>query len=221
MAPPERLAHTPASVEVAALGATDPRMRALAEAVGRIDIRVERDRFRSLASAIVGQQLSTKAAETIWGRVAALTPIEPESVLGASPEALRAAGLSGAKTRYLFDLAERVVTGDVALDALDGLDDEAVIAEVCRVKGVGRWTAGMFLIFSLGRPDVLALDDAGLLRSAGWLLGLGGPADAAALRAAGEAWRPYRTVASLYLWGALDRGLVPRTAQPGGLTPRE
>jgi len=103
----------------------------------------------------------------------------------------------------------------------DALEDEAVIAEVTRVKGVGRWTAEMFLLFSLARPDVLALDDGGLLRAAGWALELGRPATGAELATAGEAWRPYRSVASLYLWACLDRRLVPRNGAPGGLTPRE
>jgi DNA-3-methyladenine glycosylase II len=119
------------------------------------------------------------------------------------------------------DLAERVHTGDLVLESLDALPDDAVIAEVTRVKGIGRWTAEMFLLFSLKRPDVLAVDDGGLLRAAGWALELGRPATGAELASAGEAWSPYRSVASLYLWGCLDRGLVPRTGAPGGLTPRE
>jgi DNA-3-methyladenine glycosylase II len=104
---------------------------------------------------------------------------------------------------------------------MDAMDDDAVVAEVTRVKGVGRWTAEMFLLFSLARPDVLALDDGGLLRAAGWALELGRPATGAELAAAGEAWRPYRSVASLYLWACLDRRLVPRNGASGGLTPRE
>lgn len=195
-------------------------MGALADAVGVIDIEVGGDRFVSLGRAIVGQQLSTKAAATIWSRVVAVGPFAPESVLHASDAELRGAGLSGAKAVYVRDLASRVLSGSLDLEALDGLSDEEVIGEVTQVKGIGRWTAEMFLVFNLARPDVLALDDAGLLRAAGWLLELGRPADAAALAEAGRSWRPVRSVASLYLWGALDRGLVPRNGQPGGLTLR-
>lgn len=214
-----RLNYDRQSAEVVALS-DDPVMARVVEAVGEVSVGREHDRFTSLASAIVGQQLSTKAADTIWKRFAALGPMEPEAVLLLQEEQMRAVGLSGAKTRYVRDLAERVATGDLELDALDSLPDDAVIAEVTRVKGIGRWTAEMFLVFSLARPDVLALDDAGLLRAGGWALDLGRSATGPELFAAGEAWHPYRSVASLYLWASLDRGFVPRTAQPGGLTPR-
>jgi len=215
-----RLSYTPASMEVVALTA-DPVMARVISAVGDVSVGVEPDRFISLARAIVGQQLSTTAASTIWRRFAALGPMDPAAILELEETELRSVGLSGAKARYVRDLAERVATGDLQLDALDALDDEAVLADVTRVKGIGRWTGEMFLIFSLARPDVLALDDAGLLRAAGWALELGRSATAAEMAAAGEAWRPYRSVASLYLWASLDTGLVPRTSQPGGLTPRE
>jgi DNA-3-methyladenine glycosylase II len=215
-----RLHYSPRSPEVQLLAESDPRMGALADAVGVVDIGVGGDRFLSLGRAIVGQQLSTKASSTIWARVVALGGFVPASILAASDAELRGAGLSGAKTAYLRDLATRVLAGEVDLEALDALADEEVITELTRVKGIGRWTAEMFLIFNLARPDVLALDDAGLLRAAGWLLDIGRPADAATLAEAGTLWRPLRSVASLYLWGALDRGLVPRSGQPGGSVPR-
>lgn len=215
-----RLSYGPASPEVVAL-ASDPVMARITAAVGDVSVGVEADRFVALASAIVGQQLSTAAAKTIWKRFAALGPVEPAAVLALDEGAMRSVGLSGAKARYVRDLAERVASGDLDLDLLDPLEDEAVVAEVTRVKGIGRWTAEMFLVFSLARPDVLALDDGGLLRAGGWALELGRAATREELGAAGEGWKPYRSVASLYLWGSLDRGLVPRTAQPGGLTPRE
>ncbi|HEY5431874.1 MAG TPA: hypothetical protein VIL06_00520 [Coriobacteriia bacterium] len=177
-----RLTYGPASPEVVALAA-DPVMAAVTRAVGDVSVGVESNHFVSLASAIVGQQLSTAAANTIWRRFEALGPVEPAAVLE--------------------------------------LDDDAVVAEVTRVKGVGRWTAEMFLLFSLARPDVLALADGGLLRAAGWALELGRAATGDEFAAAGEAWRPYRSIASLYLWACLDRGLVPRTGAAGGLTPRE
>jgi DNA-3-methyladenine glycosylase II len=214
------LEYGPASPEVVALAA-DPLMAAVTRAVGEVRVGVEADRFRSLASAIVGQQLSGAAASTIWRRFESLGPVESASVLGLDEAAMRSVGLSGQEARYLRDLSERIFTGDLDLESLDALDDEAVIADVTRVKGVGRWTAEMFLLFSLARPDVLAVDDGGLLRAGGWALELGRAATGAELAAAGEAWRPYRSVASLYLWACLDRGLVPRNGAPGGLTPRE
>ena len=215
-----RLAYGPGSPEVAAL-ATDPVMERITRAIGDVSVGVETDRFVSLASAIVGQQLSTSAANTIWRRFEGLGPVEPAAVLELEEGAMRAVGLSGAKARYVRDLAESVCSGDLDLDSLDALGDDAVVAEVTRVKGVGIWTAEMFLLFSLARPDVLALADGGLLRAAGWALELGRAATGDEFAAAGEAWRPYRSVASLYLWACLDRGLVPRTGSAGGLTPRE
>jgi DNA-3-methyladenine glycosylase II len=199
------------SPEVRALAAADPRLGELTRAAGPVDVDNDHDMFASLARSITGQQLSTKAASTIWGRLVDGGLVSPEAVLSAGPDDLRARGLSRAKAAYLADLATHVLDGSLTESALDALDDDAVVAELTRVKGIGRWTAEMFLIFSLGRPDVLALDDAGLLRAAGWLLDVGGrSATAAELAEAGEAWRPYRSVASLYLWAALDRGLVPR-----------
>jgi DNA-3-methyladenine glycosylase II len=215
-----RLVYTPASPEVRSLAA-DPVMARVTAAVGDVSIRIESDRFTSLASAIVGQQLSTAAASTIWRRFAALGPVEPLAVLQHGEDELRGVGLSGAKVRYVRDLAERVVSGDLDLLRLDALDDTAVIADVTRVKGIGRWTAEMFLVFSLARPDVLALDDAGLLRAAGWALDLGRGATSEELARAGEAWRPFRSVASLYLWASLDHGLVARTGARGGSAPRD
>lgn len=206
---PARLSYSPISSEAASL-AVDPVMQRVISRVGDVSVRVEEDRFSALASAIVGQQLSTAAAATIWRRFAALGPLDAGAVLGRDDGELRAVGLSGAKVRYVKDLAGRVASGDLDLGALDALDDDAVVVEVTRVKGVGRWTAEMFLVFSLARPDVLALDDAGLLRAAGWALDLGREATREELAVAGEAWRPFRSVASLYLWASLDRGLVPR-----------
>jgi len=213
-----RHSYGPASPEVLALSA-DPVMARVTAAVGEVSVGVQADRFVALASAIVGQQLSIAAADTIWKRFAALGPVEPGAVLELEEGAMRSVGLSGAKTRYVRDLAERVASGDLDLGSLDSLTDDAVIAEVTRVKGIGRWTAEMFLVFSLTRPDVLALDDGGLLRAGGWALELGRAATREELGAAGEGWKPYRSVASLYLWGSLDRGLVPRTAQPTPPSP--
>ena len=180
----------------------------LIDTIGPLSVTPAANRFADLAGSIVSQQLSSKAASTIWGRFAALGPVTPEAILELTVEAMRGAGLSGAKVRYVRDLAEKVRDGDVDLHGLDHLSDDDVIEAITKVKGVGRWTAEMFLIFVLARPDVLALDDAGLRRAAGWVLGCEGPASGDELAVAGERWRPYRSTASLYLWGAIDRGMV-------------
>lgn len=196
------------SLAAKALRDADPALGRLIDAIGPLSVTPAENRFSDLAGSIVSQQLSSKAAATIWGRFAALGPVTPDAVLELTVEAMRGVGLSGAKVRYVCDLAEKVRDGEVDLYGLDHLSDDDVIQAVTTVKGVGRWTAEMFLVFVLARPDVLALDDAGLRRAAGWLLGREGTASSDELAAAGELWRPYRSTASLYLWGALDRGMV-------------
>ncbi len=166
-------------------------------------------RFRSLLRALVSQQLSVKAAATIFSRVLALLPGDdvcprPEAVLQLSPETLRGAGLSRQKASYLHDLSARIVAGTLRLDELDGLSDEEVMTALTEVKGVGRWTAEMILIFQLGRPDILPVDDVGVLRSIQNVYGLRRrPSEKQVLRM-GERWKPYRSIASWYLWAALD-----------------
>jgi len=163
--------------------------------------------FESLAGAIIGQQLSTKAAATIRGRVAALVGpgFEPAAILGKSPEELRAAGLSGAKARYLRELAEKVVAGIFSFETVAALDDESAVVALTELSGIGRWTAEMFLLFHLQRADVLALGDGGLQRAAN-LLYPRGRRKGDLLSRVGEPWRPYRSVASWYLWRHLDNG---------------
>jgi DNA-3-methyladenine glycosylase II len=165
------------------------------------------DAYGALLRAIVGQQLSVKAARSIYNRLMELfdgeTPT-PEQLLAAEPEALRTAGLSRAKVAYLRSLAEHVLSGELELDRLDDLSDEDVMREVTAVKGLGEWTAHMFLLFHLGRPDVLPVGDLGVRRAVERLYGLEGLPSAQELEALGERWRPYRSLASLYLWESLD-----------------
>jgi 3-methyladenine DNA glycosylase/8-oxoguanine DNA glycosylase len=159
--------------------------------------------------ALVSQQLSVKAAATIFSRVLALFPGDeacprPEAILQVSVETLRGAGLSRQKASYLHDLSARVVAGTLRLDELDDLSDDQVMTTLTAVKGVGRWTAEMILIFQLGRPDVLPVDDVGVLRSIQSVYRLRRrPSEEQVLRM-GERWRPYRSIASWYLWAALD-----------------
>jgi DNA-3-methyladenine glycosylase II len=194
----------------------DPRLASLIRTVGPLTITGRRDAFQSLARALIGQQLSVKAANTITERAVAACGggMTPEAVLAVPEEELRATGVSRPKIGYLMALAQAAADGELDYAKLSGLPDEAVVAALTKIKGVGRWTAEMFLIFSLGREDVLSLGDVGLRRAARWLYGSGEPdpvADEAAsvdLAQLGETWRPYRTIASLYLWEAVNRGLV-------------
>lgn len=187
----------------------DPALGAIIDAVGLLAHTPASDRFFELANAIVSQQLSLKSASTIWGRFEALGPVEPEAILALTEESMRGVGLSGAKTRYIRDLALNVADGRVNLHALDSLADDDVIEALMQVKGIGRWTAEMFLIFALDRPDVLAIDDAGLQRAAGWLLGCERPASREELGTAGERWAPFRSTASRYLWASLGNEPKP------------
>jgi DNA-3-methyladenine glycosylase II len=135
------------------------------------------------------------------GRLEALLgQVTPERILAVEPEQLRAVGLSGQKTRYLIDLAERTALGSLDLAALPDLDDDIVIAQLTAVKGIGRWTAEIYLMFALGRPDVLPADDLGLRYAAQQFYALPAPPPPAELRRMGELWRPHRSVASWYLW---------------------
>ncbi|HMI80732.1 MAG TPA: DNA-3-methyladenine glycosylase [Solirubrobacterales bacterium] len=198
-----------------ALAAADPTMGALIERVGPIDIKTrlrrrkeERpaDAYGALLRAIVGQQLSTKAARTIYLRVVELfdgaTP-SPEQLLEASEEDLRACGLSGRKTEYVRDLARHVLSGELELDRLDRLSDQEVIEEIVAVRGLGQWTAEMFLLFHLERPDVLSGGDLGIRKAIQIEYGLEEMPPPARVIEIGEPWRPHRSLASLYLWESL------------------
>lgn len=157
--------------------------------------------FHALTTAIISQQLSVKAADTIASRVAQLTerPFVAGAMLAVPADALRAAGLSSAKARYIHALARRVEDGTLNFPHLRRQSDEAVMAALTEVPGIGRWTAEMFLIFTLKRPDILSLGDAGLCRAVRQLYGAGADFENLA-----EPWRPYRSVASWYLWRHLD-----------------
>ncbi len=156
--------------------------------------------FHALATFIISHQLSAKAADTIERRVLEVVPtFSPSGFLAAPLEVLRKAGLSRAKAKYIIQLATRVNDGRLNLPALRHQADDDVLAVLTQLPGVGRWTAQMFLIFALRRPDILAIGDAGLQRAARLLYG-----DTAELQSVGQAWKPYRSVASWYLWRHLD-----------------
>jgi DNA-3-methyladenine glycosylase II len=190
----------------------DPVMRELIKRVGKLDLEARRrgrpaDAYGALVRSIVGQQLSTKAAATIYGRLTELyggrTPT-PQELLDTDPEAIRAAGMSRPKTSYLRDLAEHVLSGDLELERLTELSDEEITTELTAVKGLGVWTAHMFLIFHLQRPDVLPVGDLGVRSAIRNEYGLGELPDALEMTELAEPWRPHRSLASLYLWRSLD-----------------
>ena len=188
----------------------DPVLGAVIKTIGPCLMadRQRRDHLTALAGSVVSQQLSTKAAATIFGRFQALftpnAPLSAQAVLALDDQTLRGVGLSGQKVRYLRDLCERIVDGRLVLDEIESLDDEAVIARLTEVKGFGRWTAEMFLMFRLHRPDVLPVGDLGIVNAVQRLYTLRAKPDAKKLLKLGEAWRPYRSVASWYLWQSLQ-----------------
>ena len=190
----------------------DHVMRRIIDERGPIDPETDRrgsrpDPYEALARAIVGQQLSTKAARSIWERLVEIlggTFPEPSGLLAADAEVIRGAGLSRSKVNFLRDLSQRVEDGRLDLRRLMELPDEDVVATLTEIKGVGPWTAEMFLIFHLGRPDVISAGDLGIRRAVQIEYGLDelpGPTD---LERIAEPWRPHRTLACLYLWRSLD-----------------
>jgi DNA-3-methyladenine glycosylase II len=196
------------------LRAADAKLAALIDRFGGPDEvlaarrRPPGDAYGALVRAIVGQQLSTTAARTIFERLVehfgGHTPT-PRQLLDADPEKMRAAaGLSRAKVTFLRDLAEHVEDGELDLEQLAELPDDEVVEQLTAVKGLGPWTVHMFLIFHLGRPDVLPVGDLGVRKAAQQLYGLDEPPAPAELERIAEPWRPHRSLASLYLWRSLD-----------------
>jgi DNA-3-methyladenine glycosylase II len=183
-----------------ALAAADPALGAVIDRVGSIEFGPFGEPFEVLAHSIVSQQLAGAAAARIWARFREQVGVAPEAVAAASDEELRAVGLSGRKAEYVHGLAAAALERDPDLDALESLSDDEVMERLTALRGIGPWTAHMFLMFGLGRPDVLALDDYGIRLAVGRLQGLGGPASPAQVAEAAERWRPYRSVALLYLW---------------------
>jgi 3-methyladenine DNA glycosylase/8-oxoguanine DNA glycosylase len=190
----------------------DPRLARTIDAVGpfRMELKTTKSLFAALTEAIVYQQLSGRAAATIHGRLCSLFPAShsgprPENLLAAADADLRGAGLSRAKMLALRDLAQKTVAGDLlSLATIRRMEDEAIIEHLTRVRGIGRWTAEMFLMFRLGRPDVLPVDDYGVRKGFAATFRKRDLPSAQALQQYGERWKPYRTVASWYLWRVLD-----------------
>ena len=190
------------------LARRDPVLRDLMRAHGPCGLaaRQHTNPFKALVRAIVGQQLSAKAAATIFSRFEGLYESfpTPAQVVATPDERLRAVGLSSQKLGYLRDLCNRIEQDELPLDVLHDLDDESVVERLTQVKGIGRWTAEMFLIFRLQRPDVLPLGDLGIVKAVQRAYKLRKAPSPDRLTRIGEAWRPYRSVACWYLWASLN-----------------
>jgi DNA-3-methyladenine glycosylase II len=189
----------------AELAASDPVMAALIAHYPDAILGNRGDPFQTLARAIVGQQISVKAADSVWARFAAYAQtILPEHIATLELEALAACGLSRRKAEYLRDLAGHFTDGRVEPARWKKMEDEAVIAELVDVRGIGRWTAEMFLIFYMTRPDVLPLDDLGLQRAMSLHYNHGRPLPERKLTTISARWQPWRSVATWYMWRSLD-----------------
>lgn len=205
------LLETPAYWDEACrhLAVSDRVLNKLIPVYGEARLQSRGDAFTTLARSIIGQQISVKAAQSVWDRFLALMPegglpLAPRRVSDLTVESMRSAGLSARKVEYLRDLAAHFLDGKVHEAAWTDMSDEDIIDELVAIRGIGRWTAEMFLIFHLMRPDVLPLDDVGLLKGISQNYFSGEPVSRAEAREVGAAWAPYRSVATWYIWRSLD-----------------
>jgi DNA-3-methyladenine glycosylase II len=187
------------------LAQTDPVMAGFVEQFSGSSLISRGDPFVTLARSIVGQQISVKAADSVWARFSAALPvIAPNEVLATPTEALRSCGLSARKAEYLGDLARHFMAGEIHVGRWSAMSDAEIISELTAVRGIGVWTAEMFLIFNQLRPDVFPLDDIGLQKAVALHYCAGERPARRALVEYGERWRPWRSVATWYLWRSLD-----------------
>jgi DNA-3-methyladenine glycosylase II len=169
-------------------------------------LRTRGDAFTTLARSIDGQQISVAAAQSVWNKVllALKKKVSPKNILALTVEELRAAGLSSRKVEYIRDLAEHFDSGRLHANQWKGMEDEAIIKELCEIRGIGRWTAEMFLIFNMVRPDILPLDDVGLIKAISLNYFSGEPVSRHEAREVAANWAPWRTVATWYMWRSID-----------------
>ena len=203
------------------LRGADEVMHRLIGAVGPFQLRLERDRFKALARSILSQQISGSAARSIYSKLEALLGtggVTPEALARCTVEQLRSAGVSPQKAGYLLDLAAKVSSGEVRLRGLQRLEDSAIVEQLIQIKGIGVWTAQMFLIFSLGRLDVFPPDDLGIRVALRNLYGLRDLPDRKTSHAIAAPWRPFATIASWYCWRSLELPKV-NSPQPEGKRP--
>jgi DNA-3-methyladenine glycosylase II len=189
-----------------ALARRDPVMAAIIRSRPTVFLTRRGEPFLTLARAICGQQISVKAAQSVWDRICVCLDhkVTPEAVIAQDRKKLRACGLSDRKTEYIADLAQHFADGRIHVHRWPEMSDEEIISELIEVRGIGRWTAEMFLIFNLLRPDVFPLDDLGLQKGIRVSYFKGRSASLKRMRKLGESWRPWRSVATWYLWRSLD-----------------
>lgn len=202
-----------ASKAVTHLTSHDTKLGKVIAQVGPCTVRPHKNYYRELVESIIGQQLSVKAAAAIEARFVALFDghfPSPEQILSVSVEDLRALGFSRAKATYVQDLATKVIAGEVQFDHLDALSNDEVVSELTAVKGIGEWTAHMFLVFCMGRPDILPIGDLGIRNGVQKLYDLPAvptPAEVTEIAKANN-WHPYESIASWYIWKSLDNAPV-------------
>lgn len=188
----------------------DPTMKKLMMAIGDIEVSLRTDYFASIVRSIIGQQISVAAARSIYGRLLDLLggQITGEGLLAKSQDELRQAGLTKRKAEYVKDLAEKVAAGELDIENINDYDNQSVMEQLTNVKGIGKWTAEMFLILSLYRPDVLAIDDVGFQRAAKWLYGVDHSERRQILIDKSPLWKPHRSIVAFYLWEAVHLGFL-------------
>jgi len=208
----DRITLSPEVEHVKRLIESDQRLGQLITFLGSVHIPLREDPFLSLTRSIIGQQISVKAAQTIFNRVLLLVDeLTPQSLYDLSEEELRQAGVSKSKISYMKSLAENVLSNNINFSAFPQLNNEEIIKLLTKTKGIGNWTAEMFLIFSLGRLDVLSIADVGLQRAVKWLYNLDQSLDGRkCMWEMSVNWCPYYSAASHYLWEAINRGYVDR-----------
>lgn len=221
---PDTIRYTADDETSRALAAADPALGELIARVGGVEFTpgIGADRFAMLVRGVAGQQLSGAAAQRIFDRLGTQIGMTPEALASASTEELLAAGLSRRKAEYIGDLARAVLAGELDLDGFDSMTDDEIVAQLTAVRGIGPWTAHMFLLFALRRPDVIAPGDLGIRQAVGRLLGLGREATPAEVEEAAERWRPYRSAATFYLYreAGMGRQAVRASADWPGARPK-
>lgn len=190
----------------------DPSLKKLIAIIGDLNISLRTNYLASIVRSIIGQQISVPAAKAIHQRLTASLKgqLTVEGLLGKTKDELRDVGLTNRKVDYIKDLAEKVATGTLDLENISNYSDEEVIRQLTHVKGIGRWTAEMFLMLTLGRKDILAVDDVGLQRAAMWLYGVEKSERRQVLMDKSPLWKPYRSIVSFYLWEAIHLGLLTK-----------
>jgi len=197
------------SIESLSLISVDKKLAKAILAVGNFKIEIMKNEFVSLVNFIIGQQLSEKAANTIYQRLfSSVDVISPEVLSNTNDIIFKDAGISKMKTSFIKDLSLKIINNEIDFKQLKKADDDFVIKKLTEIKGIGQWTAEMFLIFTLGRKDVMSLNDVGLQRSIKWLYRLDETPDKEMLKKISNKWKPYRSIASLYLWELINRNML-------------